>query len=266
MGKLKRVTGIYKIENTINGKVYIGQSVNIKKRFIEHRYRAYDKSDEKTYSLYLYSAIRKHGVENFSFSIIEECNAEELNEREMYWIDHYHANQKEYGYNLSDGGNSKYIRHMNDSSNISARKTKIEEIKYLLINTDMPIQEIARRFNMTTDSITNINRGHSWHNEDSVYPLRDTRKKTFYYCPRCGKKLSGKQSNLCKKCDSERQHIVRGHFPGIDVFTKDIDNYGLRELSKKYGTSEGTICRWAKKYNTPLKGWNQTRRLKYEQV
>lgn len=266
MGKLIQRIGIYKIENKVNGKVYIGQSINIKKRFIEHRYRACDESDDKTYGLYLYAAMRKHGIENFSFTIIEECSKEELNEREMYWIQYYKSNQKEYGYNLSDGGDSKYSRDMASGTNISGRKTKILEIKNLLLNSDIPIQEIAERYGMTDTSISNINRGRSWWSSDAVYPLRDTRKPKIYYCPKCGKKLSTKKSKLCKKCDSERQHIERGHFPGIDVFAYDINNYGLRELSKKYGTSEGTICRWAKKYNMPLKGWNQERRLKYEQV
>lgn len=244
---MMKITGIYKIENKFNGKVYIGQSVNIKKRFVEHRYRAFDEKDEKTYGLYLYVAIRKYGKENFSFSIIEECDKEELNSREMYWIDYYKSNQKEHGYNLSDGGDSKYTRNMNCDTNMSAKKQKIAQIKELLINTDMPIQEIAQQFDMTTASITNINRGHSWCCADVNYPLRDTRKPTLHYCPNCGKQLSSKNSKLCKKCDAERQHIVRGHFPGVDSFAHDINNYGLRELSKKYGVSEGTVCRWSKK-------------------
>lgn len=78
-----------KIENKVNGKVYIGQSVNVKKRFIEHRYRAYDENDKKSYGLYLYVAIRKYGIENFSFMIIEECPKEKLNERERFWIQYY---------------------------------------------------------------------------------------------------------------------------------------------------------------------------------
>ena len=258
--------GIYKIENKINGKVYIGQSVNIGKRFIEHRYRAHDSTDEKTYGLYLYVAIRKYGVENFSFEIIEECDKELLNEREKYWISHFRSNQKEYGYNLSDGGDSKYTRNMNSETNMSIRKKHVKQIKDMLVNTDVPIKEIAKQFGMTIESITNINRGHSWHCTDCAYPLRDTRKKTYYYCPRCGTKLSGKNSKLCRKCDSEKKHHEQGHFIDKETFESDVNNYGLTELCKKYGVSTSTICRWAKKYNIKLKGWNQERRLKFEQV
>ena len=259
-------TGIYKIENKVNGKVYIGQSVNIRKRIMTHKYNANNPKIGKAHDLYIYSAIRKHGIENFDFSIVELCDKSELDEKERYWIAYYKSNQSNHGYNLNDGGNSIYVKHLKSDSNVTPKKHHIEEIKKLLTDTDLSIQEIAKRYNMTTASITNINRGHSWHNEDSVYPLRDTRKKTFYYCQKCGKKLSCKYSKLCKKCDAERQEIVRGHFPGIETFKQDIDNYGLRELSKKYGACEATICKWSKKYNIPLKGWNQTRRLKYEQV
>ena len=265
MGKLIQRIGIYKIENKVNGKVYIGQSINIRKRFIEHRYRAFDDKDEKTYGLYLYSAMRKYGTRNFSFSIIEECEPDMLNEREIYWINFYKSNQKEYGYNLSDGGDSKYSRNLTANTNVSQRKQRVFEIIDLLINTDIPIQEIAQRYNVSTASITNINRGHSWHFSDASYPLRDTRKPKEYYCPKCGAKLSTKYSKLCRKCDSERQHYQHG-FPGVDVMKYDVNNYGLKELSKKYGVSEQTVYKWSKKYGVPLKGWNQERRLKYEQV
>lgn len=259
-------TGIYKIENLINGKVYIGQSVDINSRITTHKSNANNPKIGKAHDLYIYAAIRKHGIENFDFSIVELCDKSELNEKERYWIAYYKSNQKEHGYNLNDGGNSIYVKHQTSNSNVTPRKQHIEEIKRLLVETDMSIQEIAKQFNMTTNSITSINRGHSWHNEDSVYPLRDTRKKTYYYCPQCGKRLSCKYSKLCRQCDSERQHIIRGHFPGIATLSQDVDNYGLKELSKKYGVSEQTVYRWSKKYDIPLKGWNQRRRLKYEQV
>jgi group I intron endonuclease len=70
--------GIYKIINP-KGKVYVGQTTNIKKR-------------EKTYSRLnckkqpkLYNSLKKYGYENHTFEIIEECTLEQLNEREIYW-------------------------------------------------------------------------------------------------------------------------------------------------------------------------------------
>ena len=75
--------GIYLIKNNINGKVYIGQSTNIYERWSEHKRIA---KNDLTIKYPLYLAMRKYGIENFTFSIIEECSQELLNEREIYWI------------------------------------------------------------------------------------------------------------------------------------------------------------------------------------
>ena len=78
--------GIYKIENLVNGKVYIGQSKHIKQRFEEHSSRLLKNKHE---NLYLQRAWNKYGEENFKFEVIEECEEEKLTEREQYWIDYY---------------------------------------------------------------------------------------------------------------------------------------------------------------------------------
>jgi len=78
--------GIYKITNP-NNRIYIGQSINIERRFIE--YKKPIKSQPK-----LYNSLLKHGVENHTFEIIENCNVELLNERERYWQDFYNVLSK----------------------------------------------------------------------------------------------------------------------------------------------------------------------------
>lgn len=96
--------GIYKITNQINGKVYIGQSVHINQRWNQHRSAAFN-SNDKDYNKYFYCSIRKYGLKNFIFEIIEECKQEELNEKEIYWIKYYDSTNKEKGYNVLSGGN-----------------------------------------------------------------------------------------------------------------------------------------------------------------
>lgn len=88
--------GIYKITNTINGKTYIGQSSNIEERWKKHKYANDDFA--------IHKAMRKYGIENFTFSIVEECATEELNNREIYWINYY--NSLEDGYNMIPGGSN----------------------------------------------------------------------------------------------------------------------------------------------------------------
>lgn len=78
--------GIYKITNKINNKVYIGQSLDIKRRWSEHKSRV-NEINSNCYNKPLYHSIRKYGIENFLFEIIEECAPEELNDKEKYYIE-----------------------------------------------------------------------------------------------------------------------------------------------------------------------------------
>lgn len=91
------MTGIYKIENLVNGKVYIGQAVDIECRWISHISML---KNNKHHSKHLQNSWNKYGEENFKFEIIEECSFEELNEKEIYWINKF----KENCYNLTSGG------------------------------------------------------------------------------------------------------------------------------------------------------------------
>jgi len=78
--------GIYKIRNIVNGKVYIGSTVNFRKRFSLHKLLL---TRNKHHSKHLQNAWNKDGEENFIFEIIEEIepNKEKLLEREQCWID-----------------------------------------------------------------------------------------------------------------------------------------------------------------------------------
>jgi hypothetical protein len=50
--------------------------------------------------------MRKYGIDNFLFEVVEECSLEELNNREKYWIKYYDSHNPLNGYNLTDGGNT----------------------------------------------------------------------------------------------------------------------------------------------------------------
>lgn len=98
------ICGIYKITNLVNGKIYIGQSKDIYKRWKEHRYNIANKKYE---SCILYKAIKKYGIDNFEFSVVESCKIEDLNIREEYYIRKYktYVGFKDCnGYNMTLGG------------------------------------------------------------------------------------------------------------------------------------------------------------------
>jgi group I intron endonuclease len=93
---------IYKITNTINGKIYIGQThQSLIRRFYTHCNRSNG-------CTILGPAITKYGKENF---IIEEIDraatTEELNAKEIHWIEFYNARCKTVGYNVAKGGRAK---------------------------------------------------------------------------------------------------------------------------------------------------------------
>jgi group I intron endonuclease len=74
--------GIYKIVSP-TGKIYIGQSINIKNRKESYR-RGHCKQQPK-----IYNSINKHGWKNHTHEVIEECILDKLNERETYWKQYY---------------------------------------------------------------------------------------------------------------------------------------------------------------------------------
>lgn len=90
------MVGIYKITNIIDGKVYIGQSTDIERRWTEHRHHSENR--------HLRSAICKYGIESFIFEILECVDTELLCERERYWIAFYGSTNPDKGYNFTSGG------------------------------------------------------------------------------------------------------------------------------------------------------------------
>lgn len=94
----EKICGIYCIENIINGKKYIGQSINIFSRWKQHINKA--KSGTNTA---LYNAIRKYGKDNFKFYILKKYNKNELSDLEIMYIKKYNTKAPR-GYNMTDGG------------------------------------------------------------------------------------------------------------------------------------------------------------------
>lgn len=100
--------GIYKITSP-SGKVYIGQSIDIERRFKYYKKLKFN-SQPKIYKSFL-----KHGIENHIFEVIEECNIDLLNQRERYWQDFY---------NCVDNGLNCLLTKTNDLSGKLSQETK----------------------------------------------------------------------------------------------------------------------------------------------
>lgn len=96
---------VYLIRNLINGKVYVGQTKDFDRRKADHLYNS-NRGSEKP----LYYSMRKHGTDNFTFEVLEECADDLINEREQYWVAHFDSFNPERGYNLTCGGNQNFER------------------------------------------------------------------------------------------------------------------------------------------------------------
>ena len=113
---------IYKIENKLNGKKYIGQTVKpLEKRFSQHR-----NNYTKPYfaQLVLYKAFNKYGIDNFSFEEVEEIPNDMLDEREKYWISYYNSYYD--GYNSTLGGRATQLYEWDEDEVIEAYHKLVE--------------------------------------------------------------------------------------------------------------------------------------------
>lgn len=148
--------GIYKITNKINGKSYIGQSKHIKRRWREH----INGLENSVIS----AAIKKYGEENFIFEILELCSIEELNNREIYYIDKF----KTYGdgYNMTTGG---------DGVKGVGKALATDDIPKIIsdLRNSVPALEIADKFRVNVEMINRINNGNAWAIEGETYPIRE---------------------------------------------------------------------------------------------
>ena len=121
---------IYKITNRINGCMYIGQTTRTPEyRWEQHKRNAWYEYKEAYHSKF-YRAIRKYGTENFDLGVIEECDNDNLNDREIYWIRYYNTFNTSHGYNCTSGGGSCYVMSDETREKISAAKSGVRNHYY----------------------------------------------------------------------------------------------------------------------------------------
>ena len=95
---------VYKIQNKINGKIYIGKT----EKTIDERYSKHLSNARKKINRHLYDSMNHYGYENFEVSLVENCKSSvELCERERYWIQYYDSISPK-GYNMTTGGDGGY--------------------------------------------------------------------------------------------------------------------------------------------------------------
>ena len=226
--------GIYKIENLLTHKVYIGQSRHIEIRWQEHCRPSSDSIISR--------AIRKYGKSNFSFEILEECAIDELDQREEYYIRKYNSVNPN-GYNIEEkvnGNRSYFLTYSKDDF-----KDIVSDIKY----SSLSFEEIANKYNLDSSMIYYINRGDYHTLEDEIYPLREVMsRREANYCVDCGKQIHY-TSTRCVECDHIRQQ--RCERPSREELKYLIRTNSFLQIGRIYGVSDNAIRKWCEQMDLP---------------
>lgn len=244
------------IKNTINGKTYVGQSVDINKRLKEHLHAAFA-NDEKRYNKYLYRDIRKQGPENFVCSIIEMFNINDdnklskvLNNAEAKYIIKYKTYVKDNpktGYNLTlDGCTRKYMF-----------TSKQKKLLFTENKNGKTIYEISKELNISEptiskaiDSIRKVpkSKKNEFRDKDiqkrylDGMSINDIQKMTGYSHSVVQKALK-RTCTASRKTKSEKEYKCKKIGKNLLLqIEKDFrDGCSLRGLAKKYKISRNTI-------------------------
>lgn len=231
------MTGIYKI--TIGNKNYIGQSENILERWRQHLSAGFQENNTQKSQLSLYQDMREKGIENVSFTILELCNKEQLDEKEEYYNRLYQS--YEYGYNKS--------RSYNTNSLTNEEALKI--IHSILTEKDKTLQDIADENKISVYIVKAISRGDTHKQTNLLYPLRGN--NWSFFCQSCGEKISSGHK-YCKSCaaqkrgEQQRQGYKK---PTKEELQRLVYNDTFTNIGKQFNVDRSTISKWLQAYNLP---------------
>ena len=155
---------IYCYTNLINNKKYIGQTNNLERRIREHKSHSFNPNNPN-YNNIIHKAIRKYGYENFSIEVIEtliDKTYEQVNDREIYWIDQLKTLISQNGYNVLEGGKN--------AQHTLLKENDIKDIKEM-IKKGTPYTKICNTFGLSKTFISDINTGRFFFEENEIYPL-----------------------------------------------------------------------------------------------
>ena len=262
--------GIYKIQNKVTDKVYIGKSVNIEKRWIQHRCHLNNNVHANDY---LQKAWNKYGENGFNFSVLCECEESVLDEKEIYYINLYKATDRSYGYNLREGGDGgamsqETIEKLRGvGSTLSEDDVRhIKMCMYLLMDR----KEIAEMYNVSPKVLTAISQGKNWgyvlpELNDKIHNLKqsliDERNQMIINYYDNGLKitdivkLTGLSTSIVEKAVYKYRDIkskdsqMEKYNKIFELHNQGVNNY---QISKIVGVSASTVQRYLSGEQHPL--------------
>ena len=200
--------GIYKITNTVNGKVYIGKSHNIEERFKQH---IEGLNGKRNHNPHFQSAWNKYGKSNFKFEIIHHLKRyveEEISDLEIYYISKYNSADANYGYNFQCGGqggklserHKEIMKQQSQFKNASLTYEEVVQIKlalYCLIDK----RELSEIFNVDIGVIKSISEARNY----------------YYVCEELNDKIKGLKQKLIDERNEEVIKLYNEGFRIVDI-------------------------------------------------
>lgn len=224
--------GIYKIENLINHKIYIGQSIEIEQRLQKHK--------TLNDNLAVHQAIQKYGKENFSYEIIEVCSKKLLNEREKYWIKYYDCcllDGKDKGYNMDRGGS-------NGSGLAKGKPIERYTLEGVYLDTYPSANQAAITLNINVSNIVSCANDKRQQAGPFQWKWADSKKEIF---PMKGKEY-----------DHILQYDLQGHF------IKEFNS--LDDVINEFHCDKSSICIACKKNNLSSQGFQWKYKYSNKQI
>ena len=152
-------TGIYKITNTANGKIYIGSAFNLSNRISVHKYTL---KNNKHKNLHLQYAYNLYGEDSFTFEIVEIVNDKTiLLEREQCYLDSMKPYDRTVGYNIA--------KIAGNTAGRKASQETVKEIRKLYQESSNTQKQIAEKFGLAQTTVSEIIRNVIWVDKDYSY-------------------------------------------------------------------------------------------------
>ena len=242
-------TGIYKIENILDGKIYIGSSKNLKQRLNSHKREL---KNNKHVNKRLQNAYNKYGDNNFYYEIVEFVEESSLLEREQHHIDVNKSYDRNLGYNINHcarGGFAKgeenfwygkgYLREgfLNNNFGNTGEKNPLSKP---ILQVDINTMEVIKRFPATIEIRRTLG-FHSGNICDVCSFLRNNKVrkkyKDFYWCYEedldillKSKPFVSSQVKSVVKLDIETKELLEV-FPTVSLAAQSV-NMGRESISR----------------------------------
>nr|DAY45730.1 MAG TPA: intron associated endonuclease [Crassvirales sp.] len=239
---------IYKITNKVNNKSYIGQT----RYTIEFRWKQHQHKKDNTY---FHNAIKKYGVSNFNIEILEECDIENLNNREIFYIAKFDTFNN--GYNLTIGGDGNrrllldnYYDEIKElylsgfSSNKIATLYKVDKASIVKILKALGVKIRTNKLNINHQEFIELVTDYK-----SGYSLKELSKR--YDCSPIGLKAFLIKKGVDVK---NKYNILNDKESQNNLINDYLDNVKLSEILSKYHCSYNTFTKILSLHGIDKKG------------